>query len=204
MATIDFVYFDLGNVVVNFSHQLACQQLAEVSRVPVASVWAAVFESGLQIRFECGLITCEEFHAEFSEATRSQSSVHELIFAFSDIFSINVPLLPLITELATLNFPRGVLSNTCLSHWQHVTEKYAIVRDLLPVRLLSYEEHSMKPDPEIYQAAIRLAGFEPGRIFFVDDRAENVTGALAAGMDAVLFESVGGLRRELFQRGLNV
>ena len=204
MATIDFIYFDLGNVIVNFCHQLACQQLAQVTQIPVANVWTAIFDNGLQHRFETGLITGEDFHTEFSDATHSQSSVKEFLFAHSDIFSINLPLLPVITELTNLNFPYGILSNTCSSHWQHVAKQFTIIQELFPCRVLSFEEHSMKPDLGIYQAAIRLTGLEPGRIFFTDDRSENVAGAIAAGMDAVLFESVTGLRRDLFERGINV
>ena len=37
----------------------------------------------------------------------------------------------------------------------------------------------------IFETAIRVAGHSPDEIFFVDDRAENVEGARAAGLDAV-------------------
>ena len=53
-----------------------------------------------------------------------------------------------------------------------------------------------------YAAAAKLAGVAPERIFFADDRLENVAAALAAGWDAVLFESVSQLNAALRDRGV--
>ena len=50
------------------------------------------------------------------------------------------------------------------------------------------------------EAATELARANPEEIFFVDDRAENVAGALEAGFDAVQFTSADGLIRELLRR----
>jgi len=49
-----------------------------------------------------------------------------------------------------------------------------------------------------------MAGVAAGEIFFTDDRAENVAGAIAAGFDAVLFTSVEALESELRSRRLLV
>ena len=67
--------------------------------------------------------------------------------------------------------------------------------------VLSYEVRSLKPEPAIYDEAIRRAGVAADRIFFVDDRVENVEGARRAGMDAVVFTGVDQLQRELARRG---
>ena len=204
MPAIDFIYFDLGKVILNFSHQRACQQMADVANVSFDSVWSALFESELQNRYETGTIDSAQFHAEFSKQTNSDSDCSDLLRAYSHIFSLNLPILPLITHLALIDFPRGILSNTCLCHWTYVLEQYTAVRDLFPIRTLSFEAKSMKPDAGIYKYAIERAGVEPSRIFFTDDRDENVTGAIAAGMDAVLFESASGLSTELRKRGVDV
>lgn len=42
-----------------------------------------------------------------------------------------------------------------------------------------------KPDPRLYDAAARAIGIEPARILFVDDRPDNVVGALRCGWRAV-------------------
>jgi HAD superfamily hydrolase (TIGR01509 family) len=60
----------------------------------------------------------------------------------------------------------------------------------------------MKPSPVVYEAAAKLAGVPASRIFFTDDRADNVAAALAAGFDAVLYESVSQVNEALRQRGV--
>jgi FMN phosphatase YigB (HAD superfamily) len=47
-----------------------------------------------------------------------------------------------------------------------------------------------------------MAQVAPAEIFFTDDRAENVAGALAAGWQAVQFQSVQALSEDLRSRGV--
>ena len=72
---------------------------------------------------------------------------------------------------------------------------------LFDVAALSFRLHAAKPERAIYEAAARLAGAPPAEIFFVDDRVDNVDGALAAGFDAVQFTSAPDLRAQLARRG---
>ncbi len=65
----------------------------------------------------------------------------------------------------------------------------------------SYEVRAVKPDPAIYDDCARKLGIEPREALFVDDRPENVRGALEFGMNAVLFESPGRLQEELERLG---
>jgi putative hydrolase of the HAD superfamily len=54
-----------------------------------------------------------------------------------------------------------------------------------------------KPEPAIYRRALDILGKPAERILFIDDRAENVAGAVDAGMKAIRFEGAEALRREL-------
>jgi putative hydrolase of the HAD superfamily len=60
----------------------------------------------------------------------------------------------------------------------------------------------MKPQPEIYRAAIEAARCRAGECFFTDDILEYVEGARQLGIDAVQFESREQIERELHARGL--
>ncbi len=201
-----FVYFDLGNVILEFSHDVACQQLADRGNADFEDVQRVLFGEGLEIRLETGTIG----DAEFCQVLREQAGVtgtDEMILeATSDIFATNVPVFPIIGQLTAVGFPLGILSNTCAAHWNWVCQRYAVLTECFPTRVLSYEVESMKPDAVIYQQAIRLAqnliDCEPGEIFFVDDREENVAGAIQAGLDAVPFRSAKQLITDLEQRGI--
>jgi putative hydrolase of the HAD superfamily len=54
-----------------------------------------------------------------------------------------------------------------------------------------------KPDPRIYRLAADLAGVRPDRCLFVDDSEENVTAAVALGMQGVYFREATDLERAL-------
>lgn len=80
-----------------------------------------------------------------------------------------------------------------LSNWSHVI--YEVMRqyeifNLLDGRVISCEEHIIKPEKEIYLRLCERYGLEPSECLFTDDRMENVEGAKAAGMEAVLFTTV--------------
>ena len=60
-----------------------------------------------------------------------------------------------------------------LDHFDHVT--------------FSYELGVIKPEREIYRHAIEGVGAAPEQTLFLDDRAENVEGGRATGLQALLF-----------------
>ena len=60
----------------------------------------------------------------------------------------------------------------------------------------------MKPDAVFYEAAAKLTNVGPARIFFVDDRPENVNAAKTAGWDAVLYDSASQVNEALRVRGV--
>jgi HAD superfamily hydrolase (TIGR01509 family) len=60
----------------------------------------------------------------------------------------------------------------------------------------------MKPDPNFYAAACEAAGVQPSEVLFVDDRVENVVGALRGGLHGVRYQGVDRLRAVLFRTGL--
>jgi putative hydrolase of the HAD superfamily len=53
----------------------------------------------------------------------------------------------------------------------------------------SYELGRIKPEAEIYRDATGGLGIEPAQALFLDDRPENVEGAHAAGLQAVLYST---------------
>lgn len=53
--------------------------------------------------------------------------------------------------------------------------------------IISAEEGLAKPDPCIYNLAARRLDVPPGECLFIDDLPENVAGAQAAGMQAVVY-----------------
>lgn len=197
-----FLYFDLGNVLLHFDHHRAARQMASVAGVSTEIVWKSVFESDLQLRYERGAISTREFYEHFCKLTSTNPDYDALCFAAADIFTLNCDTGPIVSALATAGFRLGILSNTCEVHWRYLYSGHTQLDRSFELYALSYQLGSVKPEGEIYRAAAKLAGVEPSEIFYCDDRAENVEGALAVGYDAVLYETAEQLHRDLRNRGL--
>lgn len=62
----------------------------------------------------------------------------------------------------------------------------------------------LKPEAEIYARVEADCGIRPERLFFTDDRAENVAAAAARGWQVHLFEGPAGLHAALAAHGLPI
>ena len=197
MSKIKFVYFDLGNVILNFTHQIMVDNVAKVASVDAASVKKHMFDSGLENRYETGELNSQQFHEEFCKLADAKCDLAEFLNACGDIFWLKDDIVPVISQLWTAGMPLGILSNTCEAHFDTAKRKFHVLRHFFATEITSYQSKSMKPDPKIYADAIAAAGVDAGEIFFTDDKPENVEAAIKAGMDAVVLESAEQLTREL-------
>jgi FMN phosphatase YigB (HAD superfamily) len=198
-----FLYFDLGNVVARFDHLKGCRQMAEVAGITSEQVFAAVFDSDLNRRYELGDVTTREFHSEFCRATGTNPDFDAFFHAAGDIFELNRSLIPVIAGLEAAGCRLGLLSNSCECHWQQLlNSEYGVFPAAFSVFALSFKIKAMKPDPKIYRAAAELAGVAPTEIFFCDDVMGHVIGAREAGFDAVQYTTTPALVADLRRRGV--
>ena len=197
-----FLYFDLGNVILNFSIDRMLSQVADTAGVSVETAQGLLFEDGLQRRLETGEMSTREFYDEFCSRTGTAPDFDALCHAASAMFEVNAEIVPVVANLRQAGYPLGILSNTCEAHWQHCLKRYRILTADFSAFALSYEVGAMKPDPAIFNAAVSHAGVPREEVFFTDDLAENVEGAKAAGLDAVHFVGARQLVDELRARGV--
>jgi putative hydrolase of the HAD superfamily len=201
---IRFVFFDLGKVLVNFDLNQMMRQVSDVAGVAVERVAAALFDDNLHEHFELGRITIDEYHHGFCERIGRRPDLAELHRAGTEFFEMNLSILPIISGLRQTRFPLGILSNTCVTHWNFCRQRYAFVRECFQLSIPSYEVGMLKPHKEIYDHAAQRAGVAPEEIFFTDDLSANVEGARAAGWDAVQYTGARELAAELRERGVSM
>jgi glucose-1-phosphatase len=177
-----FVYFDLGNVLVTFDHQLGVKRLAQLAGRSEHRVRSAIFDTDLQTRFETGLISGGQFTQAVNAALETELGREQVLEAISDIFQPNAPILQALELVQAAGLPMGILSNTCDAHWLWIqARKWPMLVDWFEHSVLSYEVRGMKPDARIYQESERLAGCSGPNLFFTDDRADNIAAAAARG-----------------------
>jgi len=110
--------------------------------------------------------------------------------------------LGILEELAAANkCLLGALNNEARETNEYRFDHFGL-RKLFKVALSSCYLGLRKPEPVIYKTALDILGRPAERILFIDDRAGNVDGAVAAGMKAIQFVGAEALRRELVSLGV--
>ena len=177
MKVVNNVVFDVGRVLIDFSYDDFFATLR--NRGGQIDNEADFSEKVGLIPYEHGEISSSDFFERINSLLVDPLSVVELKNAWNNLFT---PIDDMLTFAGELKVCCGVflLSNTSELHWQYLQQTFnlnAICHDLLA----SYEVGVMKPDPEIFRAAERRFGLEPETTIFIDDKRENVEGALACG-----------------------
>lgn len=199
---IEFVYFDLGNVLLHFDHRRAARQMANVAGISEAEAWEAVFGDDRHLVYERGDESTLAFFEAFCERTNSRPDIDALMHAASDIFERNESMISLVEEVRAKSSRTGVLSNTNDAHWRFVLDNHSFAHDLFDVHALSFELRELKPARRIYDEAARLAGVAAESIFFIDDRAENIEGARQAGYNACVYTTTEEVAATMRDAGL--
>jgi FMN phosphatase YigB (HAD superfamily) len=206
-----FLYFDLGNVLLSFSHERMCRQMAEVAGVSPEAVRSSLFDASgqpgghsVQWQFERGDLNALAVYEYYCEAHGVRPEKDQLFTAGCNIFDEIAPSVELVEQLKDAGHRLGIMSNTNSIDWGFVSSgRFPFINRCFEHYVLSFEVRAMKPEREIYDQAVRIARVPADRVFFADDRQENVDGALAAGLDAVLFTTTKSLINDLRQRGVS-
>jgi putative hydrolase of the HAD superfamily len=197
---IRLLVFDFGGVVCQFDYRIFCQRLSSCSGRGADVIQAAAFGNRLQVAFESGQVTGAEYHRAVMAALGVEVPYLKFRQLYGDIFT-EIPETAALLRGLHGRYPLYLLSDTNAIHFEHVCAHIPALA-LFNECILSYRVGAMKPQPRIYQEALRRSGLAAAQCLFIDDRLPNVEGAVAVGMRAIQYESPGQLRWAL--RGLGV
>lgn len=191
--------FDMGNVLVHFSHDRMCAQIGALCGLSGPEMRKLLIDSGLQWEFERGRVSAEEFCAGLGAAAGAQFELAALKHAGSDIFDLNKPMLPILDALKARGHRLVLLSNTSIAHFEFVQENYDVL-DRFDDFVVSFRVGALKPDRAIYEAALRTIQCDPSECFYTDDISAYVDAAREFGLQAEVFTDAATLRTQLHQR----
>jgi putative hydrolase of the HAD superfamily len=193
----------MGNVLVHFSHQRMCDQLALVSGEKSSVIRDRLFETGLQAEFERGQIDESEYCNRLLETTDQQLDINRLRAAGSDIFSLNDPMPGILDSLREQGLRLVLMSNTSVWHYDWVRESYNVL-DRFDEIVTSYGAGAIKPEPGIYEEAIKTIACSPEECFYTDDIPEYVEVGRQFGFQAEVFTEPVKLLDHLSRRGIDL
>ncbi len=137
-APPQFLYFDLGKVLVDFSLERMLEQVGAVAGVSAERAHEILYADGLMQRHETGRLDSRGLYEAFCTAAGSRPDYDALLRATNEIFTLNLPVLPLVAELGQTGYPLGILSNTCETHWDYCHARFRIVAEGFSVYALSH------------------------------------------------------------------
>ncbi len=118
--------------------------------------------------------------------------------------SISIKEIPGMLHLVETLQKKGLLTPlfatvTEVDDWAEPIEKTGYYDYFHPL-FLSHQMGLSKPDPKAYEHVLKGLALPADACLFIEDQLESVQAAKEAGMDAILFENLEQLKRELLKR----
>jgi putative hydrolase of the HAD superfamily len=198
MSKVDAVVLDLGNVLVFHDDALLFQRLAERGGRTADEVRAALREvwdpcnrgrlAGEALRHAVGRAAGVELEAaDFPDLWSCHFRFHDAVYPLVESLLGRVKVL--------------LLSNTNATHLDWIRPRLPLL-DRFDGLVLSYQVGVAKPDPAIFEQALKLAGTAAARTAFFDDVETYVQAARALGIQGHLFTDAPTFRGQLAALGL--
>ena len=184
MSRPSVIVFDLGKVLVDFDYGIAIRRFAERSEAGMEQIQRLV-DSPIQVEFESGKITTNEFFAALRDGAGFRGDRAEFVSIFADIFSPMETMIAFFERLKSLGIPTCVFSNTNEIANGHIRERF-LFYSRFDQYVLSFEEGAMKPDEQIYDVVEQRTGESGAGILYIDDRPENIETGRGRGWQTIL------------------
>jgi putative hydrolase of the HAD superfamily len=184
IATPSLVLFDLDGVLAVYDRAARVAHLANALDVAREAVWAALFDSGLEERFDAGDIGADAYLGVLGDALGRP--VERQAWADARRVSMQVdPGLPALLSTVRTQAEIAVLTNNgelLVDLLPHISPPLAAA---FGHRVLCSGRFGVrKPEARVYLDAVGMLGHAPGSTLFLDDSRPNVEGARRAGLQA--------------------
>ena len=184
--TIKTCFFDMGNVLVHFSHEKMCRNIATVCGWSEPETKTFLLDEGRQWKLERGEVSEEQFHDDFCQAVGKALDIDELRHAAANIFWLNESIVPVLEQLKAAGMRLVLLSNTSVTHLNFIERNFSVL-ELMDDRVTSFDAGALKPEDRIYEVAMSKAMCAPGECFYTDDIEAYIRKAETFGIHARLY-----------------
>ena len=199
-SPIDVILYDLGNVILPFSHYQIAEKLSRFSQNEFqdpSRLFSYLFDAeAVAINgYELGKISSVAFFDSLKKTFGLSLSFERFVPIWDEIFTENKEVSNMILSQKGA-WKLGLVSNTNPLHFDYCLKTFPVLR-AFDKWILSHEVGYKKPSVEIFQKAIGWASVEPRRILFIDDIKMHVEAAISTGMQGIHFISASRLREAL-------
>jgi len=197
------VISDLGRVILWFDNTIFYRKMTAHCPLSADEIREIVHHSPEFIElFDLGRLTPREFYESVIGKLGADIGYDEFMAAYADVFFINAPVLEIFKRLKE-KYRLVLVSNVDVVRYGFIKRKFPELM-IFDDYVLSYELGTMKPDPQIYRVALAKAQADASGCVFIDDMEENIEGAVALGIPAILYRPETDLEKELKLLGVEL
>ena len=194
MPSFEAVIFDMDGVLCHLDDDARIAHLVARTGQTSEFVHDAIWGSGFEDRSDKGEFSADEYLDLFGGCLgRSFTRAEWVAYRRSGMTPISEAL-AIASDVARL-VPCALLTNNGHLLAEEIDGLFSELRAIFGDRIWASARFGrQKPDPEIFLQACALLGSRPAETLFIDDRADNVAGAIEAGLQGHVFRGVDGLR----------
>lgn len=194
---IDAVIFDIGNVLIEWRPERYFDRMIGPARR--RAMFAEVDIHAMMTRIDAGGAFAEMVAETAARHPRWTEQIAWFRDRWRDIAQPEIPgTVRILRALRARGVPVFALSNFGAANFPLSVARFPFL-DEFDRRYISGEIGIAKPDPRIYAALEADCAIAPARLFFTDDRAENIAAAAARGWRTHRFDGAGGLGQALLR-----
>jgi len=205
MTQVNTLIFDWGGVFQRTEDYTPRQELAAELGIDEPALERAVFGGSAMKDASLGKLAAFETYQMVVTKLGYAKDVLSFVQRFFAGDRVDQCLVQLVRWERAHGLHVGLLSNAPQSL---VTENGIAGRwgmeGLFDAQVFSHQVGVLKPDKRSFEAAMHALSTTPGESVFIDDFTENIVGAQAAGLGALLFTTVPKLLTDLGHLGIEV
>jgi putative hydrolase of the HAD superfamily len=187
--------FDLGNVLAELDWDRMFRHWATHAGADPAELRRRFRFDAPYERHERGEIDAAAYYQSLRDSLGIDVS-HEVIdFGWKDIFAREIPETVALVRALHGRIPLYAFSNTNPSHFEAWHGRFAEALRPFDRIFTSCGIGARKPERAAFEHVAREIGVPLAQVLFLDDTEENIRGAQAIGMPAVLVKSPADVRR---------
>lgn len=201
-TTVQALLFDLGGVLIDIDFDRVFRHWASLSGRPLPDIREQFVFDGHYARYERGETDDATFFNHVRRMLDLDASDDQILEGWNAVFvGLNRGVLEMVRKAAG-QVPSYAFTNTSGSHQRAWSAAYPDIAATFRQVFSSAEMGMRKPERPAFDAVVRQVGVDARSILFFDDMPENVAGARAAGLQAVLVRSPADVRSGLAGLGL--
>ena len=208
--TIKCIIIDLGDVLIEldfskFFNDVITQSPLNKPQTPIMLEFFRQSDT-----YHQGKITDEEFYKQACELLGGGQTCSldqkQFYASFNSIINdLNLDMVELIRNIKSSNNLKLIcMSNINSSHWKYLKKQKWDIWELFDEFILSHEIHMTKPDPKVFELAIKKAGCKPKEILFIDDGLNNIRSASDMGINSIRYMGLDNLVEEILKYGIKI